>query len=164
MNKFKKDKSRLPLVPSFKVWIEFQFQFHFTLIVFCCIVAWIQPDNSGCQQARFSVVWKWIQLRIFWGVCEDNFRDTIREVNWESFWNYIFTFMRLSSVNIAKCSKQFHLRQAKSRTVWQIQSILYYATWFFVVYQNEIRIWKILYCCPALEPFSGLPCLLVVYS
>ena len=26
-------------------------------LVFCCIVAWIQPDISGCQQ-DFLVVWK----------------------------------------------------------------------------------------------------------
>jgi hypothetical protein len=33
-------------------------------IVFCCIVAWIQPDISGCQQ-DFLVVWRWNQLRTF---------------------------------------------------------------------------------------------------
>ena len=33
-------------------------------IVFCCIVAWIQPDISGCQQ-DFLIVWKWNQLRTF---------------------------------------------------------------------------------------------------
>ena len=33
-------------------------------IVFCCIVAWIQPDISGCQQ-DFLVVWRWYQLRTF---------------------------------------------------------------------------------------------------
>ena len=32
--------------------------------VFCCIVAWIQPDISGCQQ-NFLVVWRWNQLRKF---------------------------------------------------------------------------------------------------
>ena len=134
--------------------------------MFFCIVAWIQPDNSGCHLSASKIFCclKIIQFRIFWGICEENFRDTIREVNWESFWNYIFTFMRLSSVNIAKCSKQFHLRQAKSRTVWQIQSILYYATWFFVVYQNEIRIWNFLYCCPALEFLVVYLDFLVVYS
>ena len=34
------------------------------IIVFCCIVAWIQPDISGCQQ-DFLVVWRWNQLRTF---------------------------------------------------------------------------------------------------
>ena len=33
-------------------------------IVFYCIVAWIQPDISGCQQ-DFLVVWRWNQLRTF---------------------------------------------------------------------------------------------------
>ena len=35
-----------------------------SVIVFCCIVAWIQPDISGCQQ-DFLVVWRWNQLRTF---------------------------------------------------------------------------------------------------
>ena len=34
------------------------------VIVFCCIVAWIQPDISGCQQ-DILVVWRWNQLRTF---------------------------------------------------------------------------------------------------
>ena len=29
-----------------------------SLMAFCCIVAWIQPDISGCQQ-DFLVVWRW---------------------------------------------------------------------------------------------------------
>ena len=36
---------------SIRIWI-------LSKIVFCCIVAWIQPDNSGCQQ-NFLVVWRW---------------------------------------------------------------------------------------------------------
>ena len=31
-------------------------------LVFCCIVAWIQPDISGCQQ-DFLAVWRWNQFR-----------------------------------------------------------------------------------------------------
>ena len=30
----------------------------YVTLVFCCIVAWIQPDISGCQQ-DFLVVWRW---------------------------------------------------------------------------------------------------------
>ena len=31
-------------------------------IVFCCILAWIHPEISGCQQ-YFLIVWRWNQLR-----------------------------------------------------------------------------------------------------
>ena len=34
-------------------------------IVFCCIlVAWIQPDISGCQE-DFLVVWGWNYFRVY---------------------------------------------------------------------------------------------------
>ena len=33
-----------------------------TVIVFCCIVAWIQPDIFGCQQAG----WYWYKLSVRW--------------------------------------------------------------------------------------------------
>ena len=44
------------------LWIKGQTLFDLIDLVFCCIVAWIQPDVSGCQQ-DFLVVWRWNQLR-----------------------------------------------------------------------------------------------------
>ena len=44
------------------------------VIVFCCMVAWIQPDISGCQQ-EFHFVWRWNQLRTFYVIFKDNFTD-----------------------------------------------------------------------------------------
>ena len=45
------------------VHVYFRFSGQVHLIVFCCIVAWIQPDNSGCQQdfllSENEIIWEY---------------------------------------------------------------------------------------------------------
>ena len=53
----------LTYFPLFKVFLS-KVYFKGLLVVICCIVVWIKPDISGCQQ-DFLVVWRWNQLRKF---------------------------------------------------------------------------------------------------
>ena len=69
-------------------------------IVFCCVVACIQPDFFGCQQ-DFLVVWRWNQLRTFLGIFENNFTDFQEAVSLE-------IVFKIVQENILKCSKLIH--------------------------------------------------------
>ena len=111
--------------------------------VFCCIVAW------QLLSARFFVYWKWNQVRISWGICEDNLWD-IRKVidSRKSLWN----------CQTKKLQKMF-------------ETISFWGSWkksynkicldnkdiFLGDILLEVEILKLLYCCPALELFSCLP-------
>ena len=58
------------------------------IIVFSYVAAWIQSDISGCQQ-DFFVVWRWNQLRTFWGTFEDIFTDFWEAVSLEKIFEIV---------------------------------------------------------------------------
>ena len=99
-------------------------------MVFCCIVAWIQPDISGCQQ-DFLVVWRWNQLRTFQGIFENNFIDFREAVSLEKIFEIV-------QENTLKCSKLISFLGNKKSSLNHCQAwSCYYATGCFVAFLGD---------------------------
>ena len=100
------------------------------ILVFCCIVAWIQPDIFGCQQ-DFLVVWRWNQLRTFQGIFENNFIDFREAVSLEKIFEIV-------QENTLKFSKLISFLGNKKSSLNQCQAwSCYYATGCFVEFLGQ---------------------------
>ena len=99
-------------------------------IVFCCVVACIQPDFFGCQQ-DFLVVWRWNQLRTCLGIFENNFTDFREAVSLEKIFEIV-------QENTLKCSKLISFLGNKKSSLNQCQAwSCYYATGCFVEFFGD---------------------------
>jgi len=104
--------------------------FYGTEMVFCCIVAWIQPDIFGCQQ-DFLVVWRWNELRTFQGIFENNFIDFREAVSLEKIFEIV-------QENTLKCSKLISFLGNKKSSWNHCQAwSCYYATGCFVAFLGD---------------------------
>ena len=111
-------------------------------MVFCCIVVWIQPDISGCQQ-DFLVVWRWNQLRTFLGIFENNFIDFREAVSLEK----IFEIVQENTLKFSKLiSFLGNKKSSSNQNVWRdhatMQQDVLLHFWVIFLYQNQAKISK----------------------
>ena len=95
----------------------------------------------GCQK-DFLVVWRWIQLRTFWGIFENNFTDFLRGCKpWKNIWNCSKKYPKMFKTDSILGNKKTSLNQ----NVWcdhATINIIFFTFLGDISMLNQAEIWK----------------------
>ena len=118
------------------------------VMVFCCIVAWIQPYISGCQQDFLENILGYIreQFYRFSRGCKPR----------ENLWNCSRKYTKMFKTDSFLGNKKLSLNQNVWRDHATVQQDVLLHFWVIFLHWNQDEIWK--QCClSALELFCCLP-------
>ena len=100
--------------------------------MFCWIVAWIQPDISGCQQ-DFLIVWRTVE-NILGYIREQFYRFSRDRKPWENFWNCSRKYPKMFKTDSFSLFRQQKIEFKPECLAWSC----HYATGCFVAFLGDM--------------------------